>query len=95
MHTSSSPVLNFEPEMTYSPATKEATSVAGMHGVHIMVSQLKREILLTFKLVLSDSAKASLSSLLKLIQASIASVGFWEHGTPSVRARGKTWSMAI
>lgn len=45
------------------------------------------KILLTFKLVLSDSAKASLSSLLKLIQASIASVGFWEHGTPSVRVR--------
>lgn len=60
----------------------------------IMVPNPK-DICLTFKLVLSDSEKASLSSLLKLIQASIASVGFWEHGTPSVKTRGKVWSMAI
>ena len=46
-----------------------------------------KEICLTFKLVLSDSEKASLSSLLKFIQASIASVGFWEHGTPSASQR--------
>lgn len=52
----------------------------------IMVPNPK-DICLTFKLVLSDSEKASLSSLLKLIQASIASVGFWEHGTPSVKTR--------
>lgn len=91
--SSTTALISFKPE-TYLPAIKEAKLIDGWNAWIVWCPNPK-EICLTFKLVLSDSEKASLSSLLKLIQASIASVGFWEHGTPSARVRGKVWSMAV
>lgn len=48
----------------------------------------------TFRLDRRVSEKPARSSLLKLIQVSMATAGFWEHGTPSV-VRGQKGSYDI
>ena len=63
-YISSTPALiSFKPE-TYLPAIKEAKLIDGWNAWIVWCPNPK-EICLTFKLVLSDSEKASLSSLKK------------------------------